>query len=140
MQNVSEFDDVVASFALTPLSIDTMKFESSVLGTFLDSDVDNEVVAINVQIETIMSLKLFTIFIQRQQNEVRCLNHCRDHRCQPFLHNCAKKSLWNDYLKHNLLWGKDFSLMFCICSRFEKLMQDIMETSIPFFSDVFCRN
>ena len=70
MQNVSEFDDVVASFALTPLSINTMKFESLILGTLLNSDVDDDVIAINIQIETIMSLKLFRIFIQRQQNEV----------------------------------------------------------------------
>ena len=76
MRNVSEFDDVVASFALTPLSINTMKFKSLVLGTLLNSDVDNEVVPINVQIETVMLLKLFMIFIQRQQNEVRCLNRC----------------------------------------------------------------
>ena len=41
----------------------------------------------------------------------------------------------------NPLLGKEFSLMFCISSgRFEKLMQDVMGTSIPFSSDVYGRN
>ena len=39
------------------------------------------------------------------------------------------------------MFGKDFPLMFFIsCGRFEMLMQDIMGTLIPFFSDVFDRN
>ena len=59
-----------------------MKFESSVLDTLPDSDVDNEIVAINIQIGTVMLLELFTIFIQTEQNKVKCMNHCYDHRCQ----------------------------------------------------------
>ena len=80
-------------------------------------------------------------------NEVKCLNYCHDHRCQPhqklrkLLRNCPKSSLWNNYLKLNSLLGKDFSLMFHIShSRFEKLMKDIMGISIPFISDMFGRN
>ena len=141
MQNVSKLDNIIASFASTPLSINTMKFESLVLGTLLNSDVDNEVVVINVQIEKIMLLNLFMIFMKRQKNDVRCLNHCPNHRCQihqkwrKYLHNHAKKSLWNDYLKPNPLLGKEFLLMFCISHRrFEKSMQDIMGKSNKFLS------
>ena len=56
------------------------------------------------------------------------------------VHDHLKDSIWNDYLKLNLLLRKEFSLMFHIsCSRFKKLMQDIMGTSIPFFSDIYHR-
>ena len=52
-----------------------------------------------------------------------------------------REHLWNNYLKPNPPLGKAFSKMFCIsCSRFEKLMQDIMGSLIPFFSDIFSRN
>ena len=109
-----------------------MNFELLVLATLLDSDVDDEVVAINVQI----------IYFQHQTNKVRCLNCCHDHRHQPpqkwrkFFHNGVKNSIWNDYLKPNPLLGKEILLMICIsCGRFEKLMQDVMGTSTPFFSE-----
>ena len=123
-----------------------MKFESSVLASFLDSDVDNEIVAINVQIETVMLLKIF-VYFQYQTNEIRCLNHCCDHMHQPcqkqrkLLHDCAKNITWNDYLKPNPLLEKEFLLIFPIsCRRFENSMQDVMGKSIPFFSDIFGRN
>ena len=150
MQNVSEFYNIIAqkdkiSLHKKVLIIDTMKFESSLLASFLDSDVDNEVVAINVQIETVMLLKIF-VYFQHQINEIRCLNHCHGHRhwpCQKrrkFLHDCAKNTIWNDYLKPNPLLEKVFLLMFYIsCGRFDKLMQDVMGKSIPFFSDIFGR-
>ena len=51
-----------------------MKFESSAFAYLLDSDVEDEVVAINVQIETVMLLKIFMIYFQHQKNEIRSLN------------------------------------------------------------------
>ena len=53
----------------------------------------------------------------------------------------AKNSMWNDYLKPDVLLGKELSLMFKIAqSRFEKLKQDVIGKSIPFFSDISGRN
>ena len=52
-----------------------MKFESSALAYLLNSDADNEVVAINIPIETGMLLKIFMIYI-------RSLNCHQDHRHQ----------------------------------------------------------
>ena len=49
--------------------------------------------------------------------------------------------MWNDYLKPDVLLGKELSLMFKIAqSRFEKLKQDVIGKSIPFFSDISGRN
>ena len=56
-----------------------MNFESSVLGTLLTSDVDDEVVAISVQFETVNLLKLFTIIFESQTKEVRCLSCRQNH-------------------------------------------------------------
>ena len=44
---------------LNLLSIDTMKFESLAVAHLLDCDADDEVFAINFQIETVLSLKMF---------------------------------------------------------------------------------
>ena len=45
------------------------------------------------------------------------------------------------FFKPNPLLWKEFLLTFCISyGSFEKLVQDIMGTSIPFFSDIFGQN
>ena len=105
------------------------EFESSASVYLHNSDIDNEVIAINIQIETELLIKIFMVCFQCQMNKITYLNHWQDPSHQPhqkwrmFLHDHTKDSIRNDYLKPNLLVGKGFSLMFHIFyGRFEQLM------------------